>query len=325
MPTLCIVASVLLQATVYGMVSGRLGAADSLALSCMGFGTAALVFNTALLVRRGSSRGRVRPPWALKSLLAMNVLTAVTFLSFYVALSWVPSALATGLETAVGPLVVAVLGLAGLGARPVRRDWIASVVLVLTGLGITLSFTGTVDLGSGRVLAGIGLVLLAGVGAALLALVSARLGRRGVDAVRVTAHRFHLTYVCGGLLLFGTGEGGHRWTAGAVALFATSVLAVTVPLFLLQTGLQRSDPMVAMVLLTCLPGATYLAETVFHGGFAPETLGLICALVLVAVRYARGSRTTPDPAAPPRPDTGPRPAPEPCADTEAKEPAPQAR
>lgn len=40
--------------------------------------------------------------------------------------------------------------------------------------------------------------------------------------------------------------------------------------------------MEAMVLLTTLPGATYLAETVFHGGFDATSLALVCCLIAVA-------------------------------------------
>ncbi|RXS84651.1 hypothetical protein EST92_10460 [Streptomyces sp. TM32] len=285
-----IVASVLLQATVYGLVSGRLGAADSLALSCAGFGTAAVVFNVVLLVRRRGGGAVAQSERVTGPLLAMNALTAVTFLGFYAALSWIPSGLATAIETTVGPLAVALLGLAGVGRRPTGRAWAGCAALVVFGLAVAWRFTGTADLGSITGLAGIGLAVLAGTGAALLALVSADLGRRGVDPVRVTAHRFHLTYLCGGVLLAATGGAGHRWAAGLPALVATGVLAVTIPLFLLQRGLQRTDPMVAMVLLTTLPGATYLAETAFHGGFDPATLALICCLVAAAAWYARSPR-----------------------------------
>lgn len=52
MPVLCVVASVLLQAGVYGFVSGTLDSGDSLALSCAGFASAAVLFNVVLLVRR---------------------------------------------------------------------------------------------------------------------------------------------------------------------------------------------------------------------------------------------------------------------------------
>jgi drug/metabolite transporter (DMT)-like permease len=287
----CIVASVLLQAGVFGYISGRLDATASLTLSCMGFGAAAVLFNAALLVRRARRGPAAASPNARGLLALMNVVTAVTFLGFYAALSWVPSALATGIETAIGPGVLALLGLAGYGRRATRQGWAAAAVLVLLGLAIAWSFTGTggIRLSAGTAL-GLALLVGAGTGAAGLALISAELGRRGIDPVYVTAHRFHLTYLCSGALLVATGGVSRRWVVEPPALLLLGVLAVTIPLFLLQAGLQRADPMVAMVLLTTLPGATYLAETVFHGGFNATSLTLICCLIAVALWSARLSR-----------------------------------
>jgi drug/metabolite transporter (DMT)-like permease len=288
MPVLCIVASVLLQAGVYGFVSGSLDSSGSLALSCAGFGAAAVLFNTVLLVRR-LRRGRtVTAPGTRGLLVAMNIVTAVTFLSFYASLTWVPATLATGVETAMGPIVLALLGLAGQGRRVSRQGWCAAAVLVLLGVAIGQRFTADSAVGPGAA-AGLVLVIVAGVGAPVLALLSTELGRRDVDPVYVTAHRFHLTYLCGGLLLFLVGGPGGNWTGELLTMLFTGVLAVTLPLFALQTGLQRTDPMVAMVLLTTLPGVTYLAETAFHGSFDAVALAEICALILVAVWYVRAS------------------------------------
>lgn len=288
MPVLCIIGSVLLQAGVYGFVSGTLDSHGSLALSCAGFGAAAVLFNTVLLARR-LRRGRTAAvPGTRGLLVAMNVVTAVTFLSFYASLTWVPATLATGVETAMGPIVLALLGLAGQGRRVSRQGWYAAVVLVLLGVAIGQRFTADGAVGPGTA-AGLALVVVAGVGAPLLALVSAELGRRGVDPVYVTAHRFHLTYLCGGLLLLLVGGPGGNWTRELLTMLVTGVFAVTLPLFALQAGLQRTDPMVAMVLLTTLPGVTYLAETAFHGSFDAVALALICALILVAVWYVRVS------------------------------------
>ncbi|MGW0130349.1 hypothetical protein [Streptomyces sp. NPDC003299] len=292
MPVLWIAASVLLQSGVYGFVSGTLGSGDSLALSCAGFAAAAVLFNAVLLVRRlrGAGRGpqAATRPRATGLLLAMNVVTAVTFLSFYASLTWVPATLATGVETAVGPMVLVLLGLAGRGRRASRQGWFAAGGLVLLGIALARRFTEGGAFGPGLV-AGLGLVLVAGVGAPVLALVSAELGRRGVDPVYVTAHRFHLTYLAGGVLLLAVGGAGGEGTGRLPGLLLTGVLAVTLPLFWLQTGLQRTDPMVAMVLLTTLPGITYLAECAFHGSFDAVSLALICALVVVALWYVRVS------------------------------------
>ncbi|MET9765040.1 hypothetical protein ABZ016_39270 [Streptomyces sp. NPDC006372] len=291
MPILRIVASVLLQAGVFGYISGRLDATASLTLSCTGFGAAAVLFNAALLVRRARRGPAAGSPKATGLLALMNVVTAVTFLGFYASLSWVPSALATGIETAIGPAVLALLGLAGYGRRVTRQEWAAAAVLLLLGLGIAWSFTSTGGIQpSAGTAFGLALVVGAGTGAAVLALISAELGRRGIDPVYVTAHRFHLTYLCGGALLVAAGGPGRRWVAELPTLFLLGVLAVAIPLFLLQAGLQRADPMVAMVLLTTLPGATYLAETAFHGGFNATLLTLICCLIAVTPWYAWLSR-----------------------------------
>lgn len=212
----------------------------------------------------------------------MNVVTAVTFLGFYASLSWLPSALATGIETAIGPAVLALFGLAGYG-QP-EQGWVAAAVLVLLGLGIAWTFTSTGEIQPSAG-AALGLALVVGAGAAALVLISAELGRRGIDPVYVTAHRFHLTYPCGGTLLIVVGGPSRRWMAEPPALLLLGVLMVAVPLFLLQARLQRADPMVAMVLLTTLPGATYLAETAFHGGFNATSLTLICCLIAVAPWY----------------------------------------
>ncbi|MQS05937.1 hypothetical protein [Streptomyces alkaliphilus] len=289
---LWIAASVLLQAGVYGFVSGTLDSGDGLALSCAGFAAAAVLFNAVLLVRRlrgaGRSRGITPGPRATGLLLTMNVVTAVTFLGFYASLTWVPATLATGVETAVGPTVLALLGLTGHGRRASRQGWFAAGGLVLLGIVIAWRFTGDGAFGPGAVV-GLGLALVAGVGAPVLALVSAELGRRGVDPVYVTAHRFHLTYLAGGVLLLAVGGPGGEGTGQLSGLLLTGVLAVTLPLFWLQMGLQRTDPMVAMVLLTTLPGITYLAECAFHGPFDVVSFALICALVVVALWYVRVS------------------------------------
>lgn len=290
-PIVCIVASVLMQAGVFGYISGRLDATASLALSCTGFGAAAVLFNATLLVRRARRGPAAASPKATGLLALMNVVTAVTFLGFYASLSWLPSALATGIETAIGPAVLTLLGRAGYGRRATRQDWVAAAVLVLLGLGIAWTFTSTggIQPSAGTTL-GLALVVGAGTGAAALVLISAELGRRGIDPVYVSAHRFHLTYLCGGALLVAAGSPSRRWVAEPPTLLLLGVLAVAIPLFLLQAGLQRADPMVAMVLLTTLPGTTYLAETVFHGGFNATSLALICCLITVATWYAWLSR-----------------------------------
>ncbi|GAP48274.1 hypothetical protein [Streptomyces azureus] len=287
MPVLCIIGAVLLQAAAYGWLSGRYDTSGSLYLTCSGFALAALIFNVVHLARRRIDGGERQQP-AAGLLLAMNVVTAVTFLGFYVSLAWIPSALASGVEAAVGPLAVALLGLAGYGRRATAKGWLASAALIVPGAAVAVSLGDGATSGNGLLL-GLILVVVAGFGASALAVISAELGRRGVDPVRTTAHRFHLTYLAGGALLAVEGGPGPRWLAELPVMLITGLTAVTVPLFLLQFGIQRTDPMLAMVLLTTVPGLTYLAETAFHGGFDGLTFALVGCLVVAATWAALGT------------------------------------
>jgi hypothetical protein len=296
-PVLCVVASVLLQAGVYGFVSGTLDSGDSLALSCAGFASAAVLFNAVLLVRRLRGEATRAPGRAPGLLLALNAATAATFLSFHACLTWVPATAATGVETAVGPAVLALLGLTGRAPRATAGGWCAAGLLVCLGVAVAHRLTADAAFGPGLA-AGLVLVVVAGCGAPVIALISAELGRRGIDPVYVTAHRFHLTYLLGGVLLLAVGGTGGDRTGRLPETLLTGFLAVTLPLYWLQSGLQRTDPMVAMVLLTTLPGATYLAECAFHGSFDTVALALVCALIAVALGYVRASaRAEPAPVA----------------------------
>lgn len=319
MPVAMIALSVVLQAGCFGYLSGRLTASGSLLLSFSGFACSALLFTVLAAVRRGRRRpaassagGDVRGPHgpdggerrAVRRLLwLMNAVTAVTFLSFYVALAWVPATLASGVETALGPLALAVLSLLPrAGHRSTARDWCLAAVLAAAGGALAWRLNSGAADGSPpgadvpggydwTGAAGIALVVVAGAGASALALISKSLGARGADPVTVTAHRFHATYL-GAAALFVL-RGGSPYDSGIPlpVLPLVGIAAVAIPLFVLQVGLQRANPMAAMVVLTTLPGMTALSEALWSGHLDPVALALTTAMVLLATANAtrRGS------------------------------------
>ncbi|MEV4442783.1 hypothetical protein AB0K09_27975 [Streptomyces sp. NPDC049577] len=298
--------SVLLQAGCFGYLSGRLTPSGSLLLSCAGFALSALVFNGLRLVRRGRASGARANPAdrrrVRRLLWLMNAVTALTFLSFYVALAWIPATLASGVETAIGPLALAVLAVVlGVGDRPTPRAWGWAVALAAVGGALAWRLTGGDGVGRSAV-AGLALVAVAGAGASGLALVSKALGELGADPVTVTAHRFHLTYLGAGALFLVQGASPHDSGVALALLPPVGAAAVTVPLFVLQVGLQRARPMVAMTILTTLPGLTYLSEALWGGGVDAAGLALTALLVLLAVVSAAAGRPRAQHAArPPKP------------------------
>ncbi|MFJ9517969.1 hypothetical protein ACIRPK_06835 [Kitasatospora sp. NPDC101801] len=292
MPIVLIAVSVLLQAGAEGFLSGRLDPAASLLFSFLAFLTTAVAFGLTSLLR-GRRRGALRDPEVRRLLYGMNLASALTFLGYFLALAWVPAALAASLMAGVGPLAVAVLGAVRRTGGPVPADgpgragWLRAGALLALSLVIA-TCTGSGDLGASgpELLGGAALAVLSGFGAAVLATISRKLGGLGVDPVVVTAHRFHLTYLlAGALLLLHGGPTGHGLSLGAAA--TTALAGVAVPLYLLQIGAQRCAPVITMLLLTTHPGLTYLAQVLFGDRFRPLSAVLITALVVLAALFTR--------------------------------------
>ncbi|MEU4157915.1 EamA family transporter [Actinoplanes sp. NPDC026670] len=293
-PLALIGVAVLMQAGTSGFLSGRLDGAQSLLFSTTAFALATVVFTVVDRVRRGPGRAVLRAHGRL--MVAANVLTAVTFIGFYLSLVYVPAALAVSIETAIGPLVIAIA--AGRAAR-VGDHLVGWVLLGCSGaLALRLSGDAAGAVPMGRLATGVGLALLAGLGAAGLALLSKRLGRLAVPPVTVTANRFHLTYLAALVLLALDPPAVADVRTRLPLLVLVGLIAVVVPLYLLQVGLQRADSLGAMTLITTMPGLTYLAQVAFGVPFDPWALALTVVITVIAVGYARRPRRAdPQPAA----------------------------
>ncbi|OLZ67831.1 hypothetical protein AV521_23410 [Streptomyces sp. IMTB 2501] len=306
MPTALILVSVLLQALADGFLSGRLGFGGSLQFSCIAFVTATVACGAlhAVRSRRTTRRPTPRGRGTVRLMALMNLATAVTFLGFYVSLAWVPAALASSVQSGVGPLAVICTGLVRGEGRPGPGRVAAALGLLVLSGAIALRLDGRAGTLDGAALGGTALVALSGVSAALLARLSRQLGQAGAEPTWVMTHRFHLTYVCAGALLF-LGAGGTASAGPALPLMALTALgAVALPLLLLQIGLQRAEPLSAMVLLSTLPGLVYLSQSLFGGTLDAVTCALIALLIAVAVLAARPERR----AAPPVDVKTPEPA-----------------
>ncbi|WP_405602976.1 hypothetical protein OG741_29670 [Streptomyces sp. NBC_01410] len=310
MPIALILVSVFLQAGAEGFLSGRLDVTASLRFSVLAFLVTALIF-TAITWLRGRTRSKRQATEASRGevrrlLWEMNAASALTFLGFYLAMAWVPAALAASLVAGVGPLAVVLIGTVRARNPGGPAGWARAVLL----LAVSLATAACVQPGSLRevgylVHVGGALAVLAGFGAAYLAVVSRRLGALGVDPTRVMAHRFHLTYVlAGAVLLLRGGGAASELSLGVTAL--TALVGVVVPLYLLQISIQRCPPIVTMVLLTAVPGLTYVAQVAFGDPFRLAAAVMVALLVILTVGFAVLEGRTRR-GAPPGPDVQPDP------------------
>ncbi len=261
--SLIVTVAIALQALSNGLLSGNLSGAQSVLLSFTAFSTSALVFGVVAHFRAGGQRQRLRGT-ALRLMVLLNVATAVTFLGFYWSLSVVPAPLAAAVETGIGPFAMACFRIrTSSGAR--RRTELGLGMLALL---LALSVAGRVaSVGKAEspalLLAGVGVAAIAGCSAAGIAVLSHRLGQLQISPVRVTAHRFHLTYLLAlAVLVFGSQPAG-GWAGSRVAFIASvAVLGAALPLFLLQIGMQKTKPMMVTLLASAVPSLTYLMASV---------------------------------------------------------------
>lgn len=298
-PLVMILLGVILQAAVQGTLTSTIRPVDSLLFTALSFGLTTLVFLPLSWPlgrhQQRSRRGaRVTSTGHLRLMIAMNVATAATFVSFYLSLSLIEAATASALETAVGPVALIALSPLLLGrATPLgssRR--VMTALLVMLGFTLawhTLTLTPRDHIAT-EVLAGVTLATMAGIGMAAVSLLSRRFGDIDVNPVTVTAHRFHLTYLLATILWLSSTPDAPS-SAKLLSYAALGVVAVTIPLFLLQVGFQRADPLAGITIVVALPGMTYLVQLLNGAPAQPVTLVLLCAIMLAA--FAQSSRPIP--------------------------------
>ena len=288
--SLLILIAISMQALSNGLLSDNLSGSESLLLSFTAFSAATVVFGVVARVRRAreGEAGRENGLFhgeRLRLLVQLNVATAVTFLGFYWSLSLVPAPLASAVETGIGPLAMACYGLRS--RTPGHR--LPQLTVGALTLAFALAVAGRV-VSAGRIAsvptftAGLAVAAVAGTSAAGIAALSHRLGRLKVSPVQVTAHRFHLTYLLAlAALLLGSDQAPQLSGSRIAFIVLVALGGATVPLFVLQIGMQRTPPMTVTLLASAVPGLTYLMATSLGSqAFDPLTFALINGSFVVA-------------------------------------------
>jgi drug/metabolite transporter (DMT)-like permease len=253
--------------------------ADSMLFSALAFALTTVIYCT---VSRVSKHAQAGPQPPLRKMIAMNIATAVTTLSFYASISMIPAATAATLQSAFGPIAVVVLGFLLTRALSSRSRVLIAAVLVLLG---TLLASQTWNGSSGRASSGLGVLLavLAGCGTAWITMLSRSLGDDGASPLTVTAHRFHASYIIAAAIWV-MGRPDLPQPGYVLMLLGLGVLATSIPLYLLQVGIQRTAPFSAMLVITALPALTYLAQTT--SGVPMDMRSLLLVLAIIGVSAA---------------------------------------
>jgi hypothetical protein len=229
------------------------------------FAVTALVFGTTAVMFCGLSL-RERPRWQhglryLKTIVAVNVLTAVAWLAYLWAVKLLEPAVASTIWAGVGPLAVARLA----RHAPSHRRRVApaetfGMVERVAHLGLvgTLGFlavaavTGHSGIAAApwRTAIGVGLAVGSGVAIAVAIVVTKQLHDARFSARQVVAVRFCLLIIVAGAAglvgVAGAGSGiasAPQRFASAARLIPAGLLLVTLPIYALQAAVVRLRPM----------------------------------------------------------------------------------
>ena len=292
LPLASILIAILLQSVTHGLMSDRLNQVDSLLFSTLAFLLTTIIFISIDYIRRQKNYRlgikEISLIHHISMIIILNLLTALTFIGFYIAISLIPASTASTIEVAVGPLSVIFISILIRSEVKKARDWFFAIILFfLSGLLTIIEFfkVGFHEILS--LLLGVSLSFIAGVGASGIAILSKYFGEQNISAITVTAHRFHLTYILSlFFLMFQTTINIDFSEVLVLMVFAFT--AVVAPLYFLQFGLQKIDSLLAIILVGTLPNFTYLAQVFFGHSFDIIVFFIINLIIVISIFYSIG-------------------------------------
>jgi drug/metabolite transporter (DMT)-like permease len=244
---------------------------------------AAAIISLALLGRKGrlsTLASKLRSRRALAYLVAMNVVTALVFVSFYTAITLISPTAASVLDAGMGPAVV-VIAMFSRNRRPGR---VGAIVVPLVILGLSLAIA-LVDIagraGSFATVVGLCLASLTGICGASIVLLSRKLASLGFDASEVNATRFHLAWVVSGVgAMFMVGDVGSFSRDAWFLLTILAIACVALPLMFLQFGISKAPALSSALILSTLPALVFITQTVAYGQ-ANAVVAILMAVLMV--------------------------------------------
>lgn len=287
-----LILGVLLQGAGNAVLGRDLSMADAFRFEAVAFALAAAGAAVAARIDTDPTQ-RALEPMAIpaRSVIALNTATAITFLSFYLGLVWIPPSVAAGVEAGVAAAVALLAG----GRRAQRRQWLLVGLLLVasTAFGVVQSHLRGVHAGA---LLGMAMASMAGAAMAWVSILSHDLTSRGVRTRAVLAARYHLTYlVAGAVALALSIHDPAALKLGWSSMLVLALLAVVAPLTAYQIGLGRTPPVRAMGVMPLVPIVSFVVEAALGHPVTPTACVAVIAVVALAVAAGRFAPADPAP------------------------------
>jgi drug/metabolite transporter (DMT)-like permease len=273
-----------LSAAVDVYAGNRLQAVDPGSLAALSFTVTAVLFAGTELVRRG--RAALSPlrthPYDVA---ALNVTTALTWLSLLYALKWLEPALVNVVSIAMGPACTILLApRLRRGSVSLPAEIVASLaIFVVLGVLLGSSFAGLSslgDIGTGRAAAGAAATLICGLGSAANVIYSKRLSDGGLTPRSVLAVRFFAILVISWTLV--ARESRPNLLSALPPALVVTVIGVAGPMYLLQLGVRHTEPITVNLLVSLAPVMAFVLQ-LGDPRLRPSPVSLACILAVTAL------------------------------------------
>ena len=252
-----------LSALVDVYAGNRLQELSPISMAAISFTLSAAFFLGLDLARRGAP-ATFRPLSTHRhDVLAINVSTAVTWLSLLYALKVLEPAVVNVVGLAIGPVFTVLLGpLLRRGSRVLPAEVAVSVgicgfIAVLVWASVT-GRSGVGAVGAGEAVVGILLTLLCGLAGTANVLYSKRLSEAGQSPQSVLALRFFLMLAITWAMVALSDD--PRLAESFVPGVVIAMIGVGLPLYVLQVGIKHSEPITASLITSLSPPFAFLLQ-----------------------------------------------------------------
>ncbi len=256
-----------------------------LSVAAISLSLAAAFFFGADVVRRGLTAALSPFREQRADVLAINVTTAVTWLSMLYALKFLEPAIVNVISLAIGPALTVLLGTFVRRGSAVLRAEIATAIGIC-GLLVVLvwaSLAGRSGVGErpgAEIVLGIVLTLVCGLASTGNVMFSKRLSDAGNSPRSVLATRFWLIIAIG--WAFTAFDETPRLGEAFVPSAVLAVIGVALPMYLFQVGVRHTEPITAALITTLSPVFALLLQLP-DPRLRPSAVSLVCIVAITAL------------------------------------------
>lgn len=212
-----------------------------------------------VIQKQGKSKNSWTKAW--KSVVKLNLSSILAFMGFYYALKYIEPAIVSSLEMGLGPLFVLLITLSLSIERGVsKNEWIIAlgtlIACIVLIVAIVKGQTGIAN-ENGMIL-GIIASVLCGLGAVLCTIFSKELSISGWSSSMILAHRFYGIIILSFLFTYDLVI--KYLSENIVWILFVTFFGVTLPIYLLQKGIQYCEPFIVMMSICFVPVFTFFFQ-----------------------------------------------------------------